>query len=390
MSSTKACSTRKKATVQLYESAAALPVLWDQLAGDNPGLSRAQLAFYESTSLPDINTCYAGLTDGGKLVAIACFQVLKINSRHINRDLSKGIRKLLLPRLLDAVRPRLLVAGQLFRHDVQHFYAPLLSNMEAYRAYDQMIMAVLQQTCSMAVLVKDLPAYLVAYFQNFAPRYTLLRNDISMQLELDPAWNDFPDYEGSLKHKYAQKLRKVRGAGSSLEIRSLSVKEVLEQSADLYRLYLQVSKKQVVSLGFLNEAFLPALKAQNPDELRVWGFYEQGKMVAFASAWLKEDTFDMFYIGFDYTRNNELQLYFNILYFSVGQAIAHRKSRLILGRTALEAKARLGCIPEYLHTFLYIRNRFIQNLVRLQLDQQYSSEGDWEERHPFKNNTTQK
>src|SRR5690606_25068240 len=96
------------------------------------------------------------------------------------------------------------------------------------------------------------------------------------------------------------------------------------------------------------------------------------------------DAFDMFYIGFDYVRNKYLQLYFNILFFRVEQSILFRKKKLILCRTALDAKARLGCQPHYLYTFLYIKKNLIRKRI-LQVQQRTSDkEGAWEERHPFK------
>ena len=176
----------------------------------------------------------------------------------------------------------------------------------------------------------------------------------------------------------------MRAHWDSLDIRELTIEEVWQQKETIYNLYKGVSERQTVRLGNLSKDFIPLLKQQNPDELKVWLAYEGDKPVAFFSGWAREDVFDMFYIGFDYSRNDALQLYFNILFFSVEQAIVLRKGKLILGRTALEAKARLGCKPEYLSTFLYIRNGLVRNAVARLQQQVTSGEGEWENRHPFK------
>jgi hypothetical protein len=98
----------------------------------------------------------------------------------------------------------------------------------------------------------------------------------------------------------------------------------------------------------------------------------------------------MFYIGFDYEKNNTYQLYFNILFFAIEQAIALKKEKLVLGRTALDAKARLGCRPHYLQTFLYVKNGLVRNRV-LQIQQKAAAnEGEWEQRHPFRQNDQKK
>lgn len=114
--------------------------------------------------------------------------------------------------------------------------------------------------------------------------------------------------------------------------------------------------------------------------------YEGSEPVLFFSAWTHDEVLDMFYIGFDYSKNEERQLYFNILFFTIEEAIRLQKKKLILGRTALEAKARLGCKPKYLSTYLYIRNPIIRWVINRLHQNINSMEGEWENRHPFKAN----
>ncbi len=372
--------------LKVYTSTTELPSAWDAFLTINHPLRSQALALYETIKLPDITCFYASFGDANKPWAIAYFQLLNVLPKHLNTGLLGGYQASLAPICLNVFRPSLLIAGHLFRHDMLTFYAPNLSPIEAYRAYEAMIQAVAKQSGAMATLIKDVPDDLVHYFQNFAPHYTQLRNDISMEMSLPKAWSCFEDYEKILKHKYAQKLRKVRASMKQITIKKLSSAEVFENATILFQLYRQVSRRQPISLGLLNEAFLPELKKANEEELNVWAFYEAENMVAFASAWLHPNCFDMFYIGFDYDRNPRLNLYFNILYFSVEQAILHQKEKLNLGRTALEAKARLGCAPRYLPTFLFVKNVCIRALVNSKIYQQHEQEGAWEERHPFKAN----
>jgi predicted N-acyltransferase len=205
-----------------------------------------------------------------------------------------------------------------------------------------------------------------------------------MEMDIPGEWHVMADYEKALKHKYAQRMRKVRAELAKLNIKELDEEGVKSNKVVLFGLYQQVVARQQVRLGLLNEDFLPVLKRFHGDDLRVWLAYENEKPVGFFSAWVKEGVFDMFYIGFDYARNQELQLYFNMLFFGVEQAITNGKEKLILGRTALDAKARIGCKPRYLSTYLYIKNSFLRQRV-LNLQQKTAlQEGAWEDRHPFK------
>lgn len=371
--------------IHLYQSIKVLPSSWDACLPEAHPMRSMELALYESIQLPDIQTYYVLFGSVQQPKAIAYFQLLKVLPKHLNVGLLQGFQASLAPICLGVFKPSLLIAGHLFRHDIINFHAvPSLSALDKFRAYEAMIQAVAQQSSAMATLIKDVPDELVPYFQNFAPHYSQLRNDISMQMAIPSDWQDFSQYEQALKHKYAQKLRKVRSSLKRLDIRELNEQDVAQASLRIFELYQQVSRHQTISLGLLNEQFLPQLKSFYGEKLKVWGFYEGTEMVAFASAWVHPSCFDMFYIGFDYLRNTDLNLYFNILYFSIEQAIHFQKTRLNLGRTALEAKARLGCKPHYLPTFLYVRNVCIRALVSSKINLQHAQEGAWEQRHPLK------
>jgi hypothetical protein len=378
---------RKKAVANVvsFTTVAQLPDNWDDDLPAAHFLRKASLLVHEQTGLPDMQVVYAGILIDGQWQGRAAFQVLSLQEKHLNKTTIKPWQQLLWKWFSKSVKPRLLVAGQLFRHDVQSFHwLPALSPFDAFRYFQQVIAVVSREYCAQAVLVKETPEAFVPYFLHHAPEYIMLRNDSSMQLKLPPQWQSFKDYEKSLKHKYAQRLRKVRQPWEALRIVELSAAEVNEQASRIYDLYEQVTEKQPVRLGLLSNQFLPRLKAFYGDRLKIWGIYEDEKMIAFASAWVQDHSFDMFYIGFDYERNAALNLYFNILYFSVEQAILLRKPELILGRTALEAKARVGCRLEYLHTFLFIKNSLVRNLVG-RLQQRFAETGgEWENRHPFK------
>ena len=382
----KACKATEQNSIKIYRSVTDLPKTWDALLPPLHELRSEALALYEAIQLPDISSFYALCGSVAEPMAIAYFQLLEVKTKHINSGLLSGFQSLAVPFLLNSTKPKLLIAGHLFRHDIVNFCAPNLSPIDSFRAYEGMIQAVAKKGCALATLIKDVPDELVTYFQNFAPHYQMLRNDISMKMQIPEEWETFADYEKALKHKYAQKLRKVRNSLGDVRIEMLNCEAVKKNADTIFSLYKQVSSHQTISLGLLNENFLPKLKEFYAEKLQVWAFYEGETMVAFASAWLHNECFDMFYIGFDYERNAALSLYFNILYFSVEQAILHKKSRLNLGRTALEAKARLGCTPQYLPTFLYVRSGYLRSIVASKMNNQHQQEGAWEERHPLKNN----
>lgn len=374
----------KSLRTEWYRRAAELPADWDEQLPAGSFLLRRSLQLQEDAALPDLEPAYALLRSDQDILCKAAFQILSLRPEHVKAASLPAWQYSLWRFAVRLLRPKLLAGGQLFRHDVRSiWHSAALSPFNAFAWYRDALSALRRRTCAAAVLLKESPDELVPYFQHRAPEYLLLRNDISMQLGIPPSWNSIADYEASLKHKYGQRFRKVRQAWARLRVCEMSAEESWLHAGTIYALYRQVAEHQPVRLGFLSESFLPSLKCAYGDELRLWGIWEGEDMVAFASGWVHEASFDMFYIGLDYARNAELQLYFNILFFAIEQAISLRKPLLILGRTALEAKARAGCRPRYLDTFLYIRNPLLRALVARLQSKLADSGGEWEQRHPF-------
>lgn len=380
------CKERKLAfEYKIFNSCDELNQAWADLVPNDHFLVKSHLKVYELSQLPDIDFRYALIYWNQQPIAACYFQLLHLREYHLAQSAMKPWQQSLWQLFTQFYQPKLLVSGHLFRHDICSFYWQSdLSLFDVFKLYQNVLKYVMKATKAHAVLVKDVAPSMMPYFQHYATDCQLLSNDISMEMKIPTEWTEMNHYEKALKHKYAQRYRKVKTAWKDITIDNLSVEEVKHNAATIYSLYQQVSNRQMVRLGQLSPDFLPQLKAAFPDQLQIWIAKEEGRPIAFFSAWIHEDNFDMFYIGFDYEQNDRLQTYFNILFFSIEQAIQTKKQKLILGRTALEAKARLGCQPHYLSTYLYIRNSWQRKLFKWLQQRLSTEEGSWENRHPFK------
>lgn len=371
--------------VKHYTDSKQLPDEWNNFVPDGHFLQSTELGITEEASLPDISYLYIQLFNNNVPVLAAGFQLLNLKSKHVNQKLVSSLTNIAWNAFTGIIRPKLLVGGHLFRHDVASVYcAEGIAPYDTYIYYKQAIDKAMHISCASAVVIKDMPEKLAKYFQNYEPKYIQLRNDISMEMDIPADWENLHDYENALKHKYAQRFRKIQQPFSALDIKEFNAANVEQNKEALYALYQQVTNHQQVRIGFLSPDFLPVLKRHNEERLKVWGGYENGVLIGFFSAWVHNGAFDMFYIGFDYEKNRDLNLYFNILFFAIEQAILLKKSKLILGRTALDAKARLGCTPKYLSTFVYVKNSFVRQRVAQAQKSIDEQEGAWESRHPFK------
>ncbi len=382
----KHCNTRSSGVQYLYfDHSSQLPKIWDDFLPEDHDLKKKQLLASEAAALPDISFLYLLVTNQEQPIIAISFQVLKFSKEHLNELMVKPYQYFFWKLFLKLYRPTLLVSGHLFRHDVDTCYHRHdINGYEAYLYHSTALEKTIARTRANAALIKDLPSDLGTYFQRYKREYTLLKNDISMDMEIPAEWETIDDYEAALKHKYAQRFRKIRKPWRKLTIKEFTTEELFEHKKELYDLYKKVTDHQQVRIGFISEDFLPELKKSCGPLLKVWGIYNGDQLLAFFSAWNKEEVFDMFYIGFDYDQNKKYSLYFNILFFSIEQAIKLKKQKLILGRTALDAKARLGCVPRYLPTYLYVRNSFLRRRVAKAQISTSENEGAWEQRHPFR------
>lgn len=372
-------------TITVYTTAKELPDAWNEGLPNNHFLQSEQLSITESANFPYLSFYYVLVKKNNAIITKHYFQLLQLQKKHLINKKDAILKKIALTSFLKLTKPNLLVSGHLFRHDVCTFIKnEELSDFEAFRAYQLALQQIQKISKACAVLIKDAPLYLTPYFQNYSSGCLHLKNDVSMEMAIHKDWKNLLDYEKALKHKYAQRFRKIKKQEAPLSKRILKSEDILMYKEQLFSLYEQVSYNQPIRLGMLSPDFINIQHASKQEDLVVYGWFLEDRLIAFSSAFNFKDTWDMFYIGFDYLLNARYQLYFNILYTGVEHAIRNRKTKVIFGRTALEAKARLGCKPNYLHTFVYIDQPILKWLLKKPLASINSKEGDWEQRHPLK------
>ncbi len=325
------------------------------------------------------------VNEQGHTTALLYIQVLRILPKFINLNALHSSLMWLTKTLLTCKKIELLVLGHLFRHDAPYIYFSEEQNEDEHKEIMQEALSALEKKFdTTAVFLKDLPKHVAETFIN-KEGFNRFKNDVGMELKIDTTWHDFSHYEQALKHKYVQRLRKTQKAFKNVTVKELSLQDIGLQQQDIYNLYLQVCKNQNITLGLLNADYFVQFKKSLQSKLVVHGFYFENKMIAFSSAIWQHNVLDMNYIGFDYAHNSKLQLYFNMLFFFVQQAIERKCTSLFLGRTALEAKAILGCTPVTLCGYYKINNGFLSRTTQWFTNRESTEQGElWQSRRPFK------
>ncbi len=375
---------------KVYHSLKELPPSWNEMLPEDHALHSSKIGVTELANTPDIKNYYIqGFCTNNTIIFQAYSQQLQVHSGQFNLQ-GNALKKWFIKTSIDLVKPKLFVAGNLFRHDVRmlHFHHRAITLLDRSKIVEQSINYMMGYTKSQGLFIKDLPRNIAKYFVS-KKEYQRMDSDIAMHLTIPPTWKTFEDYQNELKRKYKNRAKKTRKDFEGVTTRNLNLDEIIFYKKEMHALYLQVTDNQVVSMGELSEDYIVELKKSLGEQYQVTGFFinenDTEKMIAFSSAIIHDGVHDMNYIGFDYAYNQQYSLYFNMLFHCVECAIANQCPKLILGRTALEAKAIVGCEPDYLFTFYKLKSRFINEIVKNITARFENRLGEgWDNRHPFR------
>ncbi len=233
-----------------------------------------------------------------------------------------------------------------------------------------------------AILVKDLDE------DQKAPRELLkdkgfVEFDIQPNMIMDLPFADFDAYLQSMSTKYRTRAKRAFKKLDGIEKRVLNLADIQRELPRIYALYHEIAQNAGFNMVDLNEHYLPALKRDLPEHFNMYGYYLNGKLLAFYTTIQNGDEMEAHFLGYDKAINHDYQLYLNILYDIVGLAIEAHCHRLVFARTALEIKSSVGAVAHYLPCYLRHQNAFANKFTSTALDYLKPVE-EWTPRHPFK------
>lgn len=172
----------------------------------------------------------------------------------------------------------------------------------------------------------------------------------------------------------------------TVERRILNHNEVVYWQETIEKLYKQVAMRQPVRMGLLNRNYFRLMQEKSNQSFYITGYFLNDEMIGFKSTKLKGKNEEIHYIGFDQEANKKYNLYFNMLFDGLSEAILRKSEKLELGRTALDAKASLGAKPVSIRNYIQIRNPLAAWVFRSLSGKFEAESGDtWKNRNPFRN-----
>ena len=358
---------------------------WDKVTShDSLFLSRRYLRVLEDAGPENLRQCYALVFRDKEPVAAIAAQSVTVS---VARLRSKSAREL----PLDRLEEKMLVCGNLLSWGMHGIsFAPNVDHEPLWPAVAEAIYRLRRVDKLFGdtafVMVKDIPDR-YASSANALSRFSYreLETEPNMVLEISPKWKSYDDYLASLTSKYRKQAKQiekeVEAAGCTVtEIKS---DEIAIQAEQLHALYLQTHKNARLRLVTLPVTFLPTLARELGDDMRFTVLKRGETLLGFVTTVKDGETAVGYYIGFDRTANADIPIYFRLLQAVIDHAISLGCTRLSLGRTALEPKARLGARPDPMR--VWIRHRIpMLNLVVRGLLHTIDDHEEPPERNPFK------
>jgi hypothetical protein len=234
-----------------------------------------------------------------------------------------------------------------------------------------------------AILLKDFYTPLKPASLLEGEKYSEFFVEPNLVVQIPENVNSLSEYIGHFSKKYRNRAKNVFKSLEGIQIRSLDQQEIKSHEKELYQLYEQVFDKARFKLIKLPELYFSDVKAFYRERFKIKAFFLKDKIIAFASNFLMfDDTVEAHYIGLDYQLNATYNLYQNILYCMIEEAIHHKRGKVNLGRTAAEIKTTVGAKPEDLLCYIKPQNtisKLIQGTVI-----SYLQPSELVQRNPFK------
>lgn len=354
-------------------------VQWDALAAGSPMLKHGYLRAMEQVSLADIRRRYLlwRSSDGELLAHGWCFSMTSSPERMLPQDhwASRFSRRM--PRWIrERVGLKVVVCGSAttvghtlcFRADLgasergrclQQLAAALHAFAVEERARIILLRDFHQQD---AELTSSLPALRFIHVPNLDDTVIPIR------------WRSFDDYLSALKSHYRKQILRQEEALTRAGVSRQRTSQWAEHAPRMAELFANVARRYPGG-SLIGADYFAATSGCLGHELETTLFFQAGKLVAFIMYYVSEDSLFSSYLGVDETMNQEGELTFNAYNEVVKVAIERGVDHLWFGRTAYDAKLRMGAERRALSVYLQTRPGFIGRRIGQWVRGRSSSDG---------------
>lgn len=401
----KKSALRKKASdfaFAVYDSVSMINTEhWNNVVGyGSEFLQLPFLTVLENEHPDNMHFHYAIIYQESKPVAITYFQVIDFSSDSFGSILEQNdkeysciitdyLKKHLTNHLLrsaDKINMRLLICGNAFVSGEHGFTCiPEVNKIEAIDALSDVIYRISRaeklRGKIAAVLIKDFYSSSIKHTKEFEEyKYHDFLVEPNMMVEIN--WKTFEEYLNAMSKKYRNRAKNIVKKGQEIERVNFTVDDIKANSKQILQLYNNVHLKAKFRMASLTPSYFAEMKNVLGNKFNFVAYYLNQKLIGFRTTFILTNEIEAHFIGLDYSINKELELYQNILYDYVKEAIDNNSAKLLLGRTASEIKSSVGAEALELTCYIRHRNPLSNRIIKPFVD--YLKPTEWIPRNPFK------
>jgi hypothetical protein len=371
--------------VEVHPSLNQIKAEWDAFLPDYSNLRSDHQRGLCDANVPYLETYFLLIKQNGKLIGITTVQEYEFTSQSFDQKLlSKQLVTCLLKDYIVNQRAHLLIFGSLFRIQNPFVFLPEFDLATLAPCLIQAYVAARKKEKSFAgIFVKD-SATRLNNMHCF--KMSVLKDDLVMNLEIEPNWQTLDNYQAQLSKKYRKRMQKIQTQAQKIERKNLALHDIECLSKKIHQLYASVVEKQAIRIGIVNADFFIKMKSELGEKYQIIGYFENEELIGFASyIFAGNQSYEIHYVGFEEEKNEQYGLYFNMLFDAIDVGIKNGQSVLELSRTARLAKASLGAKPVEQRS--YYKMQFgMPALIFMALSYLFTEKmgEDWQTRQPFK------
>jgi predicted N-acyltransferase len=170
----------------------------------------------------------------------------------------------------------------------------------------------------------------------------------------------FPNFQSYCKDLKSHRRRAIKRSENKFQRGGFSFRRLMDQeeiravyTPELHELYLAIVAKSETKLELLPLKFFHELTRRLPEQLSLTLVYKDDRVVGFVWEIYSDNFYHFLFGGLNYELNNSGDVYFNMVFSALDNALKAGVPKIQVGQTADTLKARLGCFQEDL--FVYVR-----------------------------------
>jgi len=148
-------------------------------------------------------------------------------------------------------------------------------------------------------------------------------------------------------------------------------------------LYRNVVDGAGFNLFILPDLYFYHLQYYLGDKMNCTGYFDGDTLVGFYTSIKNHNDLDAHFLGYDKATNKTSQLYLNMLYDLVSEAIELGTDQLIMSRTAMEIKSSVGAEAKPMFLYMQATSPLLNKLLPRALSY-FVPKTNWQARSPFK------